>query len=164
MIAVVVDLGCHSHPSHEGVSQDSIRQLISRFRPELLFGFDPHPDTHVGLWRENGCDVAVYRYAAWTRYGRIPYTADGLSSRIGEGAADVDCFDLATWLELNAPHGCILKLDVEGAEYPLLEHMLATGAAQFVSLLLVEWHEAPEWERRRDAIVKAWPSPVEPWE
>ena len=163
-MAVVVDVGCHGHPEHQGRSHDSIRYLVDRFRPALLYGFDPHPDTAVGELRLGRTLIRTYRQAAGTRDGTVAYTARGLSSFVGGGADEVPCFDLAAWLEANTPAGCVLKLDVQGAEYALLEHLLATGADRLVLRLLVEWHKEPRWKRRRAKILRAWRSPVETWD
>ena len=39
---IVVDLGCCSY-QRGGQLEDSIHTLIKRFKPAVLFGFDPHP-------------------------------------------------------------------------------------------------------------------------
>jgi len=59
--------------------------------------------------------------------------------RAGDGGIEVPCLDLATWLENNGHnHVDLLKLDIEGAEYEVLEHLLKRGIP--VSQILVEFH------------------------
>ena len=61
----------------------------------------------------------------------------------------------------------LLKLDCEGAEYPLLEHLLDTGVAKRVDLLLIEWHAHrmtdPLLPDRQADIISRWPGPIEEW-
>lgn len=176
-MTVVVDIGCHSHPQHQGTPQDSIGRLLERFRPRLLYGFDPHPDTRAGHRRVNGCAVTVLRQAAWVRDGDIEYEVNAarpLSSRIREGDRRVPCFSLASFLQgLDREPGerLVVKMDVQGAEYPLLLHLLEHDAARLVDLLLVEWHPDPVGDatrvvgadETRAAILAGWPGPVEEW-
>ena len=57
----------------------------------------------------------------------------------------------------------ILKLDIEGGEYELLEHLIETGADGCVELALVEWHDLPAREADRDSLIARLRCPVEPW-
>lgn len=169
-MTVVVDIGCHNHPRHEGRSQDSVARLIARFRPHQLFGFDPHPDMpELAGWGSGMTTILVERKAAWTHDGLIGYTAREdlpLRSKVGGGEGTlVPCFDLSAWL---AGRRVVLKIDAEGAEYELLEHLHATGRDWNVERLLVEWHSPPQgppdWEARRDRLIDVLRCPVEVWE
>lgn len=159
----VVDVGCFNHPGHQGTPQDSIAYLIRRFKPPTVYGFDPWPDMAEGRFLLHGVVVHLTRSAAWTRDGTISYEPRSdrpLSSAIGGGGIAVPCFDLARWL---AGRRVILKLDVQGAEYPILEHLHAQGRDQNVDRLLVEWHPLDGWEERRDALLGTLVCPVEEW-
>ncbi|HXJ66356.1 MAG TPA: FkbM family methyltransferase, partial [Actinomycetota bacterium] len=60
-----------------------------------------------------------------------------------------DCFDLEQWILDRVPldDPCVVKMDIEGAEYPLLNHLiLQDNAIWRIQYLLVEWHGN---ERRR---------------
>ncbi len=145
----VVDLGCYAHPDHQGMSQNSVAQLIDRFRPERLYGYDPVQ--HPAFFEENGCWVHLQPLAAWTYDGTVgwdPRAGQPLTASIGIGTDHtVQCFDLAAYL-LHQPSPVILKVDVEGGEYDLLEHVLARGCADKIDKLLVEWHRADLWGNR----------------
>lgn len=44
----------------------------------------------------------------------------------------------------------VVKIDVEGSEYALFDHLLETGSASLMDELFVEWHGwrfAETWER-----------------
>jgi FkbM family methyltransferase len=161
--SVVVDLGCHFHPDNP--SDASVVTLLARFRPALFYGFDPHPDTAETCAFLDGGKVTIRRQAAWTFDGETGYYANGITSRLEDDGEPVACFDLAAWLTVSGP--VTMKMDVEGAEYELLEHLIATGADRNVERLLVEWHEPPigpkQWKRRQRRILAALDCPVEDW-
>lgn len=140
---IVVDLGC----AHLGT--DSVALLIARFQPELLFGFDPWPEGHMeeGVSCRNNTVVVLRRMAAWTRAGEVGFVKDGWASYTSNEATPdvlpeavmVPCFDLAVLLRLLPPP-VVLKLNVEGAEYPLLTHLVGLGLDEGLERCIVQWH------------------------
>lgn len=61
-----------------------------------------------------------------------------------EARTSVSTVDLARWL---SSHFCSadtvdLKMDIEGAEFEVLEHVLRSGHATLIDTLAVEWHTA----------------------
>ena len=52
----------------------------------------------------------------------------------------VDCFDFSAWLRslLEQP---VVKIDVEGAEFPILKRMVDEVTDALVAEFLVEWHD-----------------------
>lgn len=136
---IVVDLGCHTHGD-----QDSIRKLIRRYKPRILFGFDPHPETVEGIERVDGSVVVIARIAAWTVDGISHLHVDGTATvLVGDGGSLTETFDLAAWLFTLPRVPITLKLDVEGAEYELLPHLRHRQADELLERVLVEWHGAP---------------------
>lgn len=161
---IVIDIGCHTHahrPDH-----DSILALVERFRPEILFGFDPHPDMEEGLVTVQKTVVLRRRVAAWTDGGiNLPVKVDGLSTAIDPaGEARTRCFDLALWIALLPRRTTIiLKIDAEGSEYPLLSHIAVRGVDEILDRVLVEWHE----KEQSHGLYGPRPNlrcPVEEWE
>lgn len=154
-MTVVVDIGCHTHESRP--DHDSVRTLIDRHQPERLYGFDPHPAMKIyTAEHRDGTWVTLARWAAWTHDGTVRFDpSDGtpLSAHVrANGPLEVPCFDLAKWLH-GKQHRVILKLDCEGAEYTLLEHLLDTDAVDWVDRVLVEWHGCHDGcEQRRAEI------------
>lgn len=60
----------------------------------------------------------------------------------------------------------VVKMDIEGAEVPVLEKVIADGTDDRMSLLIVEWHDQffdRGYVRRRKAIQAALRCPVEIW-
>lgn len=145
---IVVDLGAMPHGS-----DDSVAPLIDRFHPDILFAFDPHPDFDEGVDHVGDTVIVSRRLAAWTFGGDLPFVVDGIRSGVPavalEGSASIfdpdgefgraRSFVLVAFLRaLPAP--VVLKLDVEGAEYPLLRQVAALHVDTQLELVVVEWH------------------------
>lgn len=148
---IVVDLGCKSHGNER-----SIEPLIERFKPQILYGFDPHPQLSEGITGEGRTTVVTARKAAWVFTGESRYHQNGSESHLDpDGTATVETFDLAAWLHAFPLVPIVLKMDVEGAEHVLLPHLAHTHADRLLDLILVEWHGQP---RPVELACK-----VEPW-
>jgi FkbM family methyltransferase len=174
---IVVDLGCFPHHDHI-----SIERLVARYRPDVLYGFDPWPglvegETYVGDTR-----VVLERRAAWIEDGEIEFarvrglrgwdstvmkTKDSRNEWTKAGRVmRVPCFDLSAWLR-TLPEPPVLKLDVEGAEFPILEHLHREGTDALLAELLVEWHDekmADDLASRRVELTAVLRCPVGAWE
>lgn len=149
---VVVDLGCKSYADHS-----SVAILVERFRPALLYGFDPHPEQGEGIERTSDTVVVYRRAAAWTHGGRLTFTFDGTRSHhTPDSPDDVECFDFPAWLAVLPPCKLVVKMDVEGAEYTLLKQLQGLGLDERIDLLLAEWHQNPPSFPLR--------CPIEPWD
>lgn len=78
----------------------------------------------------------------------------------------VPCFDFSEWIhDLDEPE-VIVKMDIEGAEVPVLEKLIEDGTDQRISLLLVEWHDSyfnAHFTLRRAAVEEFLRCPVEVW-
>lgn len=142
---IVVDIGCETHAGKGRLAgaEESIYKLIRRFEPDYLLGFDPLlPGSSSS--RRRRTRITLEPWAAWLYNGRVQMHSRGDGSGIThDGATSVPCFDLPAWLEvaLRGPHEVVLKLDCEGAEYPLLHAICNRGIDKALSLVLVEWHE-----------------------
>jgi FkbM family methyltransferase len=132
---IVTDLGCADYGY-----QDSVAGLIAEYHPSTLYGFDPAPRLAERAYRQGRTKVVLNRMAAWLYDGEVPYHDAGTSSRIGEGDTMVPCFDLAKWLRPKLRRGVVLKMDIEGGEVPVLEHLVAEGLDSQLQELVVEWH------------------------
>jgi FkbM family methyltransferase len=165
---IVIDIGCARYGG-----DFSIERLIEEFAPSELWGFDPSAamdDLTVEL-RDGGPTIHLSRKAAWTHDGEIGFEGTGLDGRVtlDPAAEKVPCFDLAAFIRsLPSDEEIVLKADVEGAEYPLLEHLIATRTDELLKLAWVEWHPpgAPVNSRpdaRREAIEEAISCDLHQW-
>jgi FkbM family methyltransferase len=175
---IVVDLGCFPH-RHEV----SIGPLIAQFRPDVLYGFDPWPGLVEGETEIDGTRVVLERKAAWTEDGFVEFARvrglRGWDSTVmreknmrGEWSKSrsrevirVPCFDFSEWLR-RVPEPPVVKLDVEGAEFPILEQMVREGTDALVSELLVEWHDdrMPGFLERKTRLLESLRCTVNTWE
>ena len=157
---IVVDLGCFPHRD-----EISLVLLLERFRPAVLYGFDPWPALVEGETEVDGTTVLLERKAAWIADGEIEFArVRGLrgwdstvmrekNARDEWSRADairVSAFDFSAWLR-ELPEPPVVKLDVEGAEFPILQRLVHDGTDELVAELLVEWHDdkMPEYAERR---------------
>jgi len=140
----VIDIGCQPHEQN-GQIEESINQLLDMFNPDRLIGFDPLVEERE--YRIDGCDVELHQMAAWTEWKVLTVLERGMCTgvvsdrRTQQDDILVQGFDLAQLILDDTSDEIILKLDCEGAEYPILEHLIKTGADQHVMLTLVEWHD-----------------------
>lgn len=153
---VVVDLGCYDHGAYH-----SLAELAAKFAPARMFGFDPAAGTDETLTEVAGVPVDVHRRAAWLYDGAVPYQPAGPGSHIADRGDLVACFDFSAWLtRLGDKQPVVVKMDIEGAEYPLLERMVADGTDRLVSRLLVEWHDD---DGRAASLTEQLSCPTEEW-
>lgn len=170
-MTIVVDVGCARYGADY-----SIERLIEEFKPDFLFGFDPNWSPEMFI---PGDDlktlVDITTAAAWTYDGEIGFHSDGLNSWLSdESGRKSPCIDLARWMWEEMPavrltdahkHKIILKVDAEGSEYDLLEHLIAEGANTLVDFAWIEWHDhgAPRPALRRRHIERSWGKPIAEW-
>ena len=175
---IVVDLGCFPH-RHEV----SIEPLVERYHPDVLYGFDPWPDLAEGELRIGDSRVVLERTAAWIEDGMIEFarvrglrawdsTVMRAKNSRGEWAptrlrevVPVPCFDFSAWLR-TLPEAPVVKMDVEGAEFPILERMVEDGTDSLVSELLVEWHDdkMDDFAERKARLLGRLRCPVVDWQ
>ncbi len=135
--------------------------FLDRFAGARVIGVDPNPRS-LAYCRENcpaGMDILAN--ALWTTAGeditfhlprsqdRLPQGADGVSGSLDASHEYVDggarivtqTVDLDSLLARAGRTECdVLKLDVEGAEYALLESLIGNGRIHAAQQLLVEFH------------------------
>ena len=81
-MTVVIDVGCARHHT-----SFSIERLVEMFHPDMLYGFDPNDTARTEV--VDGCEVEVFQAAAWTSDGTVPFRYEEITSRVDEGAADL---------------------------------------------------------------------------
>lgn len=168
---IVVDLGCCLHDG-----EGSIERLIVRHEPRLFYGFDPLlPGDDA--YAVNGTTVVLSTKAAWTEHGTGKLGVGGrtlLDATVirdkndhGEWAKTktVEFFDFGAWLQ-DLPEDPIVKMNIEGAEFPLLENLCDRALDNKISLLYVAWHDdrlGPAYTERRETLQERLRCPEERW-
>jgi len=146
---------------------------------DRIIAFEPSPECReTGLWLElKAAGVILWPDAVWTECGTLDFyenparpasqsgsvmpekTSGGIDTTAP--AREVGCIDFAEFLSLtvcDALHVHV-KMDIEGAEFDVLEHLIATGTAGMIDKLTIEWHATKltgdDWENRKDRIIAA---------
>lgn len=80
----------------------------------------------------------------------------GAQGSLHEQVVQVRTIDLATWL---SSHFCkadfvFIKVDIEGAEFELFEHLINRGVAELIDVASIEWHTHKRESGRRGAMLQ----------
>lgn len=140
--------------AHRGESIRSFKRTrMYRDHRWHIIAFECNPDLAARLPAAH--DIAILNQAMWTNIGSLEFflTDETTCSSVFKEASmgklekrrvDVPSIDFASWLRDNTRQEefVILKLDVEGAEYPILDHLLAQDAARHIDILFIEFHNA----------------------
>jgi FkbM family methyltransferase len=141
---IVIDVGCARYGG-----DFSIERLLEEFCPDKLYGFDPNVDglqealaQGRELQEKCGTEIWIEGKAVWIHDGFVGFEGQGLGGRTCEecGSRAVPCIDLARFITELDQNDIILKIDAEGAEYTLLEHLIETRTDALLKLAWVEWH------------------------
>lgn len=132
-----------------------------RWPGSTIHSYEPHPATFPLLARnvDRMPQVTCYNYAVFPGdnptekfWGR--YAGDGESALITcassmfEKLSDGFCFDVPIMHPRNLPPCDVIKLDVEGAEASILEHM----NLEQVALILLEYHDKENRDRIKQLL------------
>ena len=152
-----------------GANVGNVTAALAR-RGALVHAFEPNPDAFAVLAERFGdtSNVELHRQAVLDRPGRVrlylhvdalddPVRASVGSSVLPfkgnvdeERYVEVDAIDLSQFvLELPGPVK-VVKIDVEGAESPIVNRLIDTGAIERTETVLVELHDRHIPELRRD--------------
>lgn len=143
--------------------------FLARFGGRVI-GIEPNPRSLKYVEEHRPAGMEVWKNAFWhsaqtMRFhlprpqGELPQGADGVSGSIiasHEYVAGADSFAVRT-VTLEQVLGAagraecdVLKLDIEGAEYEVLERLCASGEVRRIGQLLVEFHHRVTHYREAD--------------
>lgn len=144
--------------------------MLAEFEPDALFGFDPAWESSMFTPPEGmTAQVIVQKAAAWIYDGEIGFEGSGLGGHVASSPRLVPCVDLAEFIRsLPSDQEIVLKIDAEGAEYELLEHLIGLRVDELLTLAWVEWHPPgarvnSRPDERRDAIESAISCEIVEW-
>lgn len=166
-MTVVIDVGAARYGGDY-----SMERLIEQFEPTHLYAIDPNQNLSLPTQRcpehnmpdcsplLNGCswrptEIHLVHAAAWIETDMVGYQDDGLNSWLtnNPSAPLVASINLASFVKTLATRHddrLVLKLDCEGSEYELLDHLILNNADELLDLCIVEWH--PKSEPAHEAL------------
>lgn len=120
-----------------------------------IYAFEPNPDMFRKLVKFDKGNVYISDEAAWIKEEKrelaVDVTSDSpMGSSLMSGKREiwqtmphiqVQCFDFSEWIKQFAGQYVIVKMDVEGAEFPILEKMIEDGTITIPNELRVEFHQ-----------------------
>lgn len=141
--------------AHRG---ESVRLFRSQYPDAVdyrIISFEPNPMLADAFTAPEFADVEFHNEAIWIADGTVDFfhvvVTDLAASCHPENRyiadrvahVQVPCIDLSRWMRerFTPDDTVILKLDIEGSEYEVLEKMLADGTFQsLVDQLFIEYH------------------------
>lgn len=149
---IFIDLGAYNG--------DSIKYFMNLTNlpvaPEQfeIYAFEPNPifyDDLINLPYNN--IMMISPMAAWTEQGILEFAKDTTDTPMGSTVMKskkhlwensehikVTAFDFAEWVEQFENDYVIVKMDIEGAEFPVLEKLHQTEKDKMIEELWVEMH------------------------
>lgn len=119
----------------------------------VVHAFEPNPKLLLELRKKETKKIKVYDKAAWTENTTIDFAVDSSSSPLGStlmsgkkiiwdknNKIEVEAFDFSAYLKAFKNDFVVVKMDCEGAEFPILEKMILDGTITIPKILMVEFH------------------------
>lgn len=134
---------------------DSIEQFYNWYKliddptEYNVFAFEPNPTVMAkAKERLTGKKVVFSDNAVWIENGTKEFSVYDVGSTLMESKntwdkgvkIEVDTVDFSEWINNFKGDYVVVKLDVEGAEFPILEKMIKDKTIDIPDLMLVEFH------------------------
>jgi FkbM family methyltransferase len=151
---IYIDLGAYDGDSiHEFMKMSKLPVPAGQFK---IYAFEPNPNLFTKLYPlieqyENIMEIDTG--AAWVkdeiREFAVDTTATPMGSTLMPGKVaiwdnfdkyEVHCFNFSSWLKQFQNDYVIVKCDIEGAEFPLLEKLIRDGTDKIINQLWLETH------------------------
>lgn len=170
MRKAIIDCGAYN-----GCSVLKLLKVIEDFSEYEVYCFEILPKFNKILCNMQNMmkNVHYVNKAVWTKDDNLPFylstiSDDGNSIFSTKTSNKIDTLnpimvetiDFSQWLlsTFDESYNIILKMDIEGAEYDVLEKMIRDNSIARVSKLYVEWHHfkiSDISEARHKALIKA---------
>jgi len=147
MNKIYIDLG-----AYRGGTINAFRKRFSDFE---IYAFECNPTLNN---IDYGIDVTTIRKASWIYDGVLdfyiskehPSTVQGATILKHKKTGNLDithpvevrCLDFSNWLLTNfmVEDYIVVKINIEGAEYDLLDKCFVDGSINFINEIYIEWH------------------------
>ncbi|OUU26984.1 MAG: hypothetical protein CBB97_06715 [Candidatus Endolissoclinum sp. TMED37] len=87
-------------------------------------------------------EINFYEPKSWSKNYKGGATIMKDKNGLSEIPINVPSINFSNWLEKNSQNGekYFIKIDIEGAEYDLLENLINSNALQYIQAAAIEWH------------------------
>jgi FkbM family methyltransferase len=152
--SVVVDVGAFTG--------SWAQHMVDRYDP-LIYAFEPNPRSFESLQQKaaNNPKLQPMPYGLGDEDAAVEFTLNGLGSSMFEDRSsnstvprikvDIAAID-RVWKELKLGQVDLMKINIEGAEFPLLDKMIRADLLNRVNCFMIqfhEWHPGAYAKRRR---------------
>lgn len=149
---VFIDLGCYSGDTVEEFK--NWRRLSFPDKQDwVIHAFDPNTKWNKKWQKMKDGKTHFHNKAAWIEDAELDFALDSSDTPLGStlmpgkkktwdnnDKVTVNAFDFSEWLKQFKDDYVVVKMDIEGAEFPILEKMLKDGTITIPAYLLVEFH------------------------
>lgn len=155
---IYIDLGCYDGDTVEQFINWG--QLFGDISEAEIYAFDPQ--TFRKSWddiklrqSQHVKKMSFQSKAAWVEDTMLDLSVEGIGSSVMLEKAKTDktnivrAFNFPRWFEKLDDKKIYLKMDIEGAEYPILEKLINHNLDKKITLLMVEWHAGKMGDRWR---------------
>jgi len=139
----------------------NLGQSIDRFKRSeyykqdfCIHSFEPNPSLRDKYLNRD--DISFHPQAIWVLDGEISFYLDKSRRSLGstlisskhtrkidkKKPINVPCIDFSSWILKNfdASDYIILKMDIEGAEYDVLNKMIKDNSINYIKMAFIEFH------------------------
>lgn len=149
---IYIDAGCF-----DGDTVEQFRNWRKIAFPDKkaweIYAFDPNP-AFQDRWKVVEDEHTHFDLkAVWTGEGIMPFAIEGTTNPLGSTLmsgkkkiwdnsekVNVQSFDFSNWLKQFKDDFVVVKMDIEGAEFPVLSKMMSDGTDKICDYLMVEFH------------------------
>lgn len=150
MAKIFLDIGAHK--------ANSLKKFVKTYEDAheyRIFCFEPNPKLNKYFEKYlSDYDVTVINAVAWIKDGETEFFEaqaspigstlykDKTTQRVSKTPTKVPSIDISRWIQenLNEDDFIILKMNIEGAEYDIVEKMLKDDTLKWANELYISWH------------------------
>jgi len=148
---VYIDLGAYDGDSIKKFMR--MRNLPVKPSQFEIFAFEPNRNLYTLLSKLAYPNLSTLSSAAWVRDEMREFAVDTTATPMGSTLmagkvsiwdhfkkVQIQCFDFSEWIKVFKDDYLIVKMDIEGAEFPILEKLITDGTDKYINQLWVEMH------------------------
>lgn len=152
MSNIYIDIGAYNGDSIEQFRNWSKLSFPDKDNWEI-YAFEPNPKFKKTLSKKQDDHTHYYDDAAWIENGVKEFAVDDSDTPLGstlmpgkkniwdtKSKIKVTAFDFSEWITQFKDDFVVVKMDCEGAEFPILEKMIKDETIHIPYVLMVEFH------------------------